>query len=138
MNFNNPFSILNSSNINNLNLNTIKALERNLALVDDLTIGIKNKDYDIIGEVFNKSWENKFLANPKSIPINLIELRDILLKAGVKGVKIMGAGGGGFLAVWMSGDREQVIRKIKEHQINIFPIRIIDESLSIVDRFGEQ
>jgi D-glycero-alpha-D-manno-heptose-7-phosphate kinase len=130
------FSANMNVNIKEFNIDTFKALERNFELVDEMIEGINSRNYDVIADIFNKSWENKLLANPKSITPKIFKLREDLIQLGAKGVKIMGAGGGGFLAVWINGSFEKIISKIKDYGINILPIKIVDENVSFLESNG--
>ena len=67
----------------------------------------RNTDLNSISEIFNKSWEIKRELNPKAITADLEHVRAIGLLAGASGAKVLGAGGGGFIAFWVEPDRNK-------------------------------
>lgn len=58
-------------------------------------------DLNDIAKIFNESWIIKSELNPSSITPDLIEIRNLGLRAGATGAKVLGAGGGGFIAFWV-------------------------------------
>ncbi len=60
-----------------------------------------NSDLNDIAKIFNESWIIKSELNPSSITADLIEIRNLGLRAGATGAKVLGAGGGGFIAFWV-------------------------------------
>jgi len=90
-----------------------------------------NHDLNVIGEIFNSSWEIKKRINPFSINSRLEEMRNELFMAGAKGVKIMGAGGGGFFAIWI--DKENKNNFVKKLQnFIVVPIKIESNGVQII------
>ena len=121
-----PFSKNLGNNISSLDKRTIKALEKNLHLASIFVSEMKNKNFDFIGEVFNESWENKYSANPAAINTEIYDLREILLGFGVDGVKLMGAGGGGFLALYLNPEKMIPVQtKLSELGISLVKINLI-------------
>ncbi len=90
-----------------------------------------SNNYDLIAEVFNESWSIKKEMNPFSITEEIQTLRDRCIKAGAKGVKIMGAGGGGFLALWIDPhDKDKIISELKD--LIIVPIKINETGSEVI------
>ena len=78
----------------------IKKSKDLIELVDDLQKKIHNKDSDGICDVLNNGWEKKkkissLISNPK---INELDKR-FLLDNSIKGVKLCGAGNGGYFFI---------------------------------------
>ncbi len=90
-----------------------------------------SNNFDLIGDIFNESWKIKRELNPFSITEEIQALRDRCIKAGAKGVKIMGAGGGGFLALWIDPqDKDKILTQLKD--LIIVPIKVSDTGSEVV------
>lgn len=61
-----------------------------------------NSDLNELGRIFDESWNIKSAINPLSITSDLTEIRNLGLQAGATGAKVLGAGGGGFIAFWVN------------------------------------
>jgi len=97
-----------------------------------LTKALKsNKELSVIGDIFNSSWEIKKRLNPFSITTKLEEMRKELFIAGARGIKIMGAGGGGFFAVWIDKEKRNTFIKKLQH-LTIVPIKIESNGVQII------
>ena len=90
-----------------------------------------NDNLDSIADIFNESWEIKKSLNPNAVTPELEELRQKCLKAGAKGVKIMGAGGGGFLALWINPEEQEKIKK-KLGELLVVPIAITNSGSEVI------
>lgn len=71
-----------------------------LALMTE-DILINGEDLNFIADIFEESWSNKAQLNPDSINDSLIAIKKLGLENGSTGAKILGAGGGGFMAFWV-------------------------------------
>jgi len=85
----------------------------------------KKKSTDDFGCVLHEGWKiKKSLANGISNP-EIDELYEKALKAGALGGKILGAGGGGFLLLYVPGERQAKVREslsvLKETKFNFEP-----------------
>lgn len=58
-------------------------------------------DLDAIGNMLDESWHLKQLANPQSINPELESIYSKAKRCGALGGKVIGAGGGGFLLMWL-------------------------------------
>ncbi len=90
-----------------------------------------NENLDSIADIFNESWEIKKSLNPNAVTPELEELRQKCLKAGAKGVKIMGAGGGGFLALWINPEEREKIKK-NLGELLVVPIAITNSGSEVI------
>jgi|LakMenEpi03Aug12_release.lakeMendotaPanAssembly.Ray.scaffolds.fasta_scaffold09338_7 D-glycero-alpha-D-manno-heptose-7-phosphate kinase len=76
----------------------------------------QSKDFAEMAEIFEESWINKKQINPESITNELQEIKDFGIKSGGSGAKVLGAGGGGFLAFWVTeNNREKFLNAFKEY-----------------------
>jgi D-glycero-alpha-D-manno-heptose-7-phosphate kinase len=92
-----------------------------------------NANLDLIGEMLDESWSLKKSANPKSVSMELEELKNLAHKSGALGGKILGAGGGGFCLFWVSPDRRKSFIE-KMSSVLYVPTRIsIEGSTCILD-----
>ena len=62
----------------------------------------KSKDFEEMAEIFEESWNNKKQLNPESITKELEEIKAFGMENGGSGAKVLGAGGGGFIAFWVT------------------------------------
>ncbi len=84
----------------------------------DRAIGILNSDSDIIefGKLLDEAWQmKKHLSNKISNP-EVDAIYDRALKYGAIGGKLLGAGGGGFMLLFVKpADRQKVARGLKDY-----------------------
>lgn len=87
-----------------------------------------------LGELLDESWRLKAEANPAAVTPSLAVLRDELLAAGARGVKVAGAGGGGFLlAVVPPQEREVFALRVATLEGCIaVPFRFEDVGSSVI------
>jgi D-glycero-alpha-D-manno-heptose-7-phosphate kinase len=76
------------------------ALHRLKRLAADTCAALEADDLDALGELMEEHWEAKRLRSPGTVTPDMEELRDRALRTGARGVISLGAGGGGFLAVY--------------------------------------
>src|SRR3954447_18250654 len=76
------------------------ALHRLKRLAADTCAALEADDLDALAELMEEHWEAKRLRSPGTVTADMEELRDRALRAGARGVISLGAGGGGFLAVY--------------------------------------
>lgn len=85
-------------------------LDKLVDITDKATRDIENNNLNDIGEMLDDSWKiKKGLASNVSSSL-IDEMYEKARKAGAKGGKILGAGGGGFLMVYAEEDRHNDIR----------------------------
>jgi D-glycero-alpha-D-manno-heptose-7-phosphate kinase len=78
----------------------------------------QSKDFKEMSEIFEESWINKKQLNPESITKELQEIKEFGMKNGGSGAKVLGAGGGGFLAFWVTeNNREKFFNAFKDYVI---------------------
>jgi len=87
------------------------------------TILTKGYDLSQIGEMLNESWDLKMALNPYAVTPELISLCEKAKKEGAIGCKVLGAGGGGFLLLWLANDsRKHFLEKF--HYGKVIPFQI--------------
>jgi len=85
-------------------------LERIHTLAKQLHTAVRNREFDTIGEVLHENWTlKKELAAGISNPV-LDEMYERALQGGALGGKIAGAGGGGFLLLYVPPERQASVR----------------------------
>jgi D-glycero-alpha-D-manno-heptose-7-phosphate kinase len=94
-------------------------------LAGDAATGLRDGAVDALGVALNKSWQAKrALASGVSNP-QIDEAVETALAAGATGVKVTGAGGGGFLLVVCPLETQRNVRQrlahMRELPINIDP-----------------
>lgn len=95
-----------------------KNLEYMKLLVDeayDILIN-PNRNMNEFGELLNKTWELKKTLSPEITNERIDKIYDKALKAGAIGGKLLGAGGGGFLAFYCEPHlQNRVINALKDY-----------------------
>jgi D-glycero-alpha-D-manno-heptose-7-phosphate kinase len=91
----------------------------------------KSQDFYEMAEIFNESWSNKQELNPESITTELQQIRDFGLGNGGSGAKVLGAGGGGFIAFWVTEKNSQKFREAFQEYV-IVDIEFENEGSKII------
>ena len=94
--------------------NTIKKSEiikKMVDLVDPFAQHLKAKNYDELGKLLNKNWEYKKQLASKISNSHINDMYDIAMRAGAIGGKISGAGGGGFMMLYVPRDKQDNVRE---------------------------
>ena len=85
--------------------------------VNEAEEAIKNKDYDKWGYLLNETWQIKKQFASGVSNENIDNMYNLAMNAGALGGKILGAGGGGFLLVYVPLDRKKdVLKALKDYQ----------------------
>ncbi len=101
-------------------------------LVDDFRLCITNQTPKYIGTILYDNWQLKKKLASKVSNTRINNYCDIAMSNGASGIKILGAGNGGFLLVYAEPEYQESIRKalcLKEIEFKIEPSgsTIIDE-----------
>jgi D-glycero-alpha-D-manno-heptose-7-phosphate kinase len=107
------YKLINASRI------TEKIQLRNVEMAHE-TVSILEQSNDFLemSEIFEESWVNKKQLNSDSITRELQEIKDFGMQNGASGTKVLGAGGGGFLAFWVTeNNREKFLNAFKDYVI---------------------
>lgn len=98
-------------------INDIEDRSRNLRIMKDLVeeaISVMNSNQEIIsfGELLHKAWQAKCnLSHMVTNPF-VDEIYKQAVSAGAVGGKLLGAGGGGFMLLFVHPDRQKAVREI--------------------------
>ena len=99
--------------------------------VDEAVNLLKNKDFDNFGKLLNEGWKlkrslSKVISNKK-----IDDLYNFSIQNGALGGKLLGAGGGGFMLLYMPEHKQKkFLRKIKK--IIKVPFNFTDQGSSII------
>jgi D-glycero-alpha-D-manno-heptose-7-phosphate kinase len=92
---------------------------------------IQNKKYGEVGHLLNRSWElKKQLSSNVSNEI-LDKMYSKAIKAGATGGKILGAGGGGFLLLYVKTENQNSVRESLS-EFNEMPFKFEKEGSKII------
>lgn len=91
----------------------------------------ESQDFEEMAEIFNEGWSNKQQLNPESITNELAQIRDFGLKNGASGAKVLGAGGGGFIAFWVTENNGHKFRETFQEYV-IVDIEFENEGSKII------
>ena len=105
-------------------VNGIEDKKRQLGILNDLleeSISILNKDKDIagFGELLDEAWKAKRSLSKKVSNSNVDEIYSIARSAGAIGGKLTGAGGGGFMLLFVHPCDQQ---RVKERLSNLIHV----------------
>lgn len=105
-------------------VNDIETRKRQLRIMKDLveeSISILNSNNDIIafGELMHESWSSKRSLSSNVSNPHVDEIYEKAIAAGAIGGKLAGAGGGGFLLLFVPPDRHEGVRKILDNLIYV-------------------
>jgi D-glycero-alpha-D-manno-heptose-7-phosphate kinase len=105
-----------ASNIAETYVNGVEAKEREIRAISDMVdegiaILSKNQDIDYFGKLLHESWQVKRLLSPKVSNPSIEDIYSQALAAGALGGKLIGAGGGGFMLLFV---RPKDQRKVKD------------------------
>ncbi len=99
--------------------------------VDEAVNLLKNKDFDNFGKLLNEGWKlkrslSKVISNKK-----IDDLYNFSIQNGALGGKLLGAGGGGFMLLYMPEYKQKKFLK-KIRKITKVPFNFTDQGSSII------
>src|SRR4030095_8903760 len=105
-----------ASNIAESYVNGIEDRRRQLRIMKDLveeSLSILNSDQDIsgFGELLHEAWQAKRSLSSQVSSAHVDELYDCAISAGALGGKLTGAGGGGFLLLFVPPSKQTEVRE---------------------------
>jgi D-glycero-alpha-D-manno-heptose-7-phosphate kinase len=86
---------------------------------------------DILGQYLHENWELKRTLSESVSTPEIDRLYEAAREAGALGGKVLGAGGGGFLLLFVPGDRQAAVRKVMA-SLRELPIKLGASGSSIV------
>ncbi|NLI05446.1 MAG: kinase [Actinomycetaceae bacterium] len=97
-----------------------KELSEMAAMVDQgLRILTESRDLDDFGRLLHESWLLKRSLSSRVSTPEIDAMYEIARKAGATGGKITGAGGGGFLLLFVDPDRQPAVRQALSHLLHV-------------------
>jgi D-glycero-alpha-D-manno-heptose-7-phosphate kinase len=130
-----------ASNIAESYVNNIENGKRQLCMMNDLleeSISILNSGKDIngFGQLLHKAWQAKRSLSEKVSNSNVDELYNVARSAGATGGKLTGAGGGGFMLLFVPPEKQIKVRE-KLNKLIYVPFKF-ESSGSKIIFFGPQ
>lgn len=113
-----------ASNIAESYVNNIEERKRQLRIMKDLVqegISILNEGRDLIsfGELLHEAWQAKRSLSPKVSNSFVEEIYQSALSAGAVGGKLTGAGGGGFMLLFVPLNKQQKVKNALNKLIHV-------------------
>jgi D-glycero-alpha-D-manno-heptose-7-phosphate kinase len=124
-------------------VNEIDDRKRQLRIMKDLvdeSIAVLNCDHDItaFGELLHEAWQAKRSLSASVSNPQVDGLYDRAIRAGAVGGKLTGAGGGGFLLLFVDPDRQQEVREELHEFIHVpFKFEFSGSQIIFCDREEE-
>ena len=113
------------NSIKNNKKNVLESLHKIKKITPKMISNLKKGDVDEIGHLFEEHWQAKKTISTDITNKKFEQLHDEALRAGAIGGKMLGAGGGGYLAFICKEDKKNNVKNIltKKGLIDV-PIRI--------------
>jgi D-glycero-alpha-D-manno-heptose-7-phosphate kinase len=132
-----------ASNIAESYVTGIEDRKRPLRIMKDLveeSLEVLNSDRDItaFGELLHEAWQAKRSLSPRVSNSQVDELYGQAIQAGAVGGKLTGAGGGGFLLLFVEPSRQQEVRERMKQLIYVpFKFEFSGSHIIFCDREAE-
>lgn len=103
-----------------------KTTEKRSEILDDLVLAtdkamkyLKNEEYDEIGKLLDETWKIKkqFASGVSNEAID--NMYDLAIQNGALGGKILGAGGGGFLLLYVPANKQKNVRMALHNYLQV-------------------
>ena len=116
------------SNIAGRKYNALESTHTQMDLAILMNNALSEGKIDLVGKIINSAWESK---KKFSDLISNAFIEDVISKISIRsvyGVKLLGAGGGGYLLiVYKSNEKEEVFSQINELGLKAVKIRIVSK-----------
>lgn len=113
----------------NNTINKIHEIQKMVDLVNPFRKHIISKDYDALGELLDKNWRYKMKLSSGISTSKIEKMYNLAICAGAIGGKISGAGGGGFLLLYVQRHKQDRVRSAMK-QYRELPF--------MIDKFGSR
>lgn len=114
------------------NTTMLKYMAESRDLATEAWEALHKFDVDKIGELFNRSWIKKKLVNRGVSNDTIDELYDTCIDAGAVGGKILGAGGGGFMLLYVKEENRDKVLKCLSYPVKVVPFEFVHEGSRVV------
>lgn len=113
--------------------NVTKSLGGIQKATDDLEYALKTGNFQRIGDALLAEMESRKAMCATIVTPEMQEIIDYANANGAKAAKVCGAGGGGCLAFWVASPRDKMdlIKKLREKEIQIIPFHADSEGLTV-------
>jgi len=113
--------------------NNTKRLLKMKSMVDEAEEILVNeeKDLDDFGRLLHESWMLKRSTGSKISTGQIDRIYDRALKAGALGGKLLGAGGGGFVLLYVPKEKQEAVRK-ELNELLLVPFKFEEEGTSVI------
>lgn len=91
----------------------------------------EEKDLDDFGRLLHESWMLKRSTGSKISTGQIDQIYDRALNAGALGGKLLGAGGGGFVLLYVPKEKQEAVRK-ELSELLLVPFRFEEEGTSVI------
>lgn len=113
-----------SSRVSDSFIKNVENKKRQLRIMKDLvdeSISILNSDHELIGfgELLHEAWEAKRSLSENVSNEMVDDIYNTAISAGAIGGKLTGAGGGGFLLLYVPRHRQRLVREKLDKLINV-------------------
>lgn len=103
----------------------MQMLDEMVEMTNDAVDAVRSGNIDCIGKMLDEAWNKKKSLASKISNSDIDEMYEKALNAGAKGGKILGAGGGGFLLLFVDADKkkmvEEAMKEYKKVEFNFEP-----------------
>lgn len=103
-----------------------------VSLAKEMAQDLWSNDIDNFGKNLNKGWEIKKSLSSKISNSKIDDLFSRAIDAGAIGGKLLGAGGGGFMLLFVSKDRKECVKRALS--LKELPIKIDTQGVRIVEQ----
>lgn len=97
----------------------------------------EEKDLDDFGRLLHESWMLKRSTGSKISTGQIDRIYDRALKSGALGGKLLGAGGGGFVLLYVPKEKQEAVRK-ELSELLLVPFKFEEEGTSVIYYVPEQ
>ena len=111
--------------------NKVDEMKEIQKITDKALVALDNKQYTRLGALLHDSWEIKKTLSPLITTPEIDNMYDTALKHGALGGKICGAGGGGFMLLFVEPDNQYEVQEALDGYLHV-PFRFSREGTKII------
>ncbi len=111
--------------------NKVAEMKEIQKITDKALVALDNQQYTRLGALLHDSWEIKKTLSPLITTPEIDNIYDTALKHGALGGKICGAGGGGFMLLFVEPDNQYEVKEALDGYLHV-PFRFSREGTKII------